>query len=55
MMTTKDKTNIIIRITPEMKAALVLLAKKERRTVSNYVRLLIENRIREHQGLPPII
>ena len=46
--------HVIIRTTPEMKAKLIELAKIERRTVSNYIRLLIENRIREYQGLPPI-
>lgn len=53
-MAIKGKTAIIIRITPKMKTSLIELAKQERRTVSNYIRLLIENRIREYQGLPPI-
>ena len=50
-MITKDKTNIIIRITTEMKEELAKLAKADRRTLSNYIRVMIEGRINENKFL----
>ncbi len=35
-----------IRVTPDTKARLVELARKERRTVSDYVRLVLEDHLR---------
>lgn len=49
-----EKTTIIIRVTKQMKADVDEIAKSHRRTTSNFIRLVIENKIREKQGLEPI-
>jgi len=50
-MTNKSATLQRIRITPEMKARLERLAHDDRRTVSDYVRLVLEQHVKSVECL----
>ena len=43
----KKTERIYIRITPELKEAIKLLAKSENRTISNYIENLIETNVKK--------
>lgn len=40
------KTNIVLRVSEQMKSDVERLAKKQRRSVSNYLRCVIEDQIK---------
>ena len=43
------KTHVITRVTPEVKRQLEELAKRDRRTLSDYLRIMIEDHIKEQK------
>ena len=49
MSISKNNDRLVIIISKEVKAQLGVLAKEDNRTVSNYVKVLLENHVKNKQ------
>ena len=49
MSISKNNDRLVVIVSKELKAKLGELAEKENRTVSNYVKVLIENHVKDKQ------
>ena len=47
MSISKDNDRLVVIISKQVKAQLSELAKRENRTLSNYVKVLLENHVKE--------
>ena len=47
MSISKDNDRLVVIVSKEVKAQLAELAKGENRTLSNYVKVLLENHVKE--------